>query len=139
MIRPIDILYILLSLMGIGLIAAILLLLWVIWRVKRMNLPADTGFLATLRVTPISVVILLDVLDFALDFLSAPFSWVILNYLGLKPLRTVTVIESLIPGSELLPTMTIAWVLARIIPPDTTFENIIDGKIVQKKLPLKVS
>jgi hypothetical protein len=52
-------------------------------------------------------------LDLSLDFLSAPFSWVLLGYLGLKPLRGVTVMESLIPGTQFLPTMTVAWIIAR--------------------------
>jgi hypothetical protein len=33
------------------------------------------------------VVVLLDLLDFSLDFLSAPFAWVLLGYLGLEKLR----------------------------------------------------
>jgi hypothetical protein len=63
------------------------------------------------------VVILLDLLDFSLDFLSAPFSWTLLGYLGLKPLRTVTMVESTIPGTQFLPTMTTAWIIARLTDP----------------------
>jgi hypothetical protein len=37
----------------------------------------------------------------------------LLGYLGLKPLRGVTVMESLIPGTQFLPTMTVAWIIAR--------------------------
>ncbi len=59
--------------------------------------------------------IALDLLDFSLDFLSAPFAWVLLGRLGLQPLRAVTVIESLIPGTQFIPTMTAAWILARLI------------------------
>jgi hypothetical protein len=110
-----DLLYIILLLLGFVLGLAVLVLIWVIWRVGRIDLPDDAGFFATLRLTPLSVVILLDLLDFGLDFLSAPVAWVLLNWLGLKPLRAVAVIEGLIPGTHLLPTMTIAWIVARLI------------------------
>lgn len=109
-----DILKVIGILFGLGLIASLITLAWVFWKVRRINLPAGTEFFDALRATPLSVVILLDLLDLTLDFFSAPFSWILLNKLGLQPLRTVTVIEALIPGTELLPTMTIAWVVARL-------------------------
>lgn len=108
-------LYPLLILIGIALVLALLLLLWVIWRVRRINLPPDADWITAMRATPFVVVLLLDLLDFGLDFLSAPFAWILLSYLGLKPLRTVTVVESLIPGTQFLPTMTAAWVIARFM------------------------
>jgi hypothetical protein len=100
---------------GIGLALALLLAGWVIWRVRRINLPPDADFFVALRATPFVVVLLLDLLDFSLDIFSAPFAWVLLTRLGLAPLRTVTVIEDLIPGTQIIPTMTIAWVLARVV------------------------
>ena len=48
------------------------------------------------------------------DF-SAPIAWPLLGRLGLTPLRQVTVIEELIPGTQVIPTMTLAWLAARII------------------------
>jgi hypothetical protein len=98
----------------IVLVLAILLAAWVLIRIRRIHLPAGTDFFDALRLTPLSVVILLDMLDFSLDFFSAPFSWVILGRLGLEPLRAVTMIEALIPGTSVLPTMTAAWVAARV-------------------------
>ena len=100
--------------MAVGLVLAMLLLAWVFYKVRKINLPAGTDFFDALRATPLPVVILLDLLDLSLDFFSAPFSWVILGRLGLQPLRTVTVVESIIPGTSLLPTMTIAWLIARV-------------------------
>jgi hypothetical protein len=97
----------------LGLVIALLLLAWILWRVKRIQLPPDADFLTTLRHTPLSVVILLDVLDLTFDFLAAPFAWVLLGYLNLHALRGVTVIESVIPGTQFLPTMTAAWLFAR--------------------------
>ncbi|GIK38637.1 MAG: hypothetical protein BroJett011_24700 [Chloroflexota bacterium] len=110
-----EFLYPLLILIGIALTLALLLLGWIIWRVRRINLPPDADWVTALRATPFVVVLLLDLLDFGLDFLSAPFAWILLSYLGLKPLRAVTTIESLIPGTQFLPTMTAAWVIARFV------------------------
>ena len=107
---------------------ALVLLAWVLWRVRRIQLPEGASFLAALRATPLVVVILLDLLDMSLDFLSAPISWTLLGHLGLSPLRGVTVVESLIPGTQLLPTMTASWIFARLFASETTGdENIVEG------------
>lgn len=110
-----EFLYPLLILIGIALTLALLLLLWIIWRVRRINLPPDADWVTAMRATPFVVVLVLDLLDFSLDFFSAPFAWILLSYLGLKPLRAVTTIESLIPGTQFLPTMTAAWIIARFM------------------------
>ncbi|RPI32686.1 MAG: hypothetical protein EHM70_08340 [Chloroflexota bacterium] len=107
--------YILLAVIGVGLILSLILLIWVVWQVKKINLPEDADLITALRATPLAVVVLLDLLDLSLDFLAAPFSWTLLSYLGLKPLRGVTVVESLIPGTQVLPAMTLAWIIARIV------------------------
>lgn len=110
-----NLLNILLLLAGSALAIALLLLGWVVWRVRRIHLPPDADLLTTLRLTPFVVVLLLDLLDFSLDFLSAPIAWVLLGRLGLTPLRGVTVLEELVPGTQLIPTMTAAWVIARLV------------------------
>ena len=66
--------YLLLVLLGVGLCLALLLMGLVIWRVRKIRLPADADFLTALRATPLIVVVVLDLLDFSLDFLSAPIS-----------------------------------------------------------------
>lgn len=104
-----------LVLIGGALALALLLLGWVIWRVRRVYLPANADLLTALRATPFVVVLLLDLLDFSLDFLSAPIAWVLLGRLGLAPLRGVAVLEELVPGTQLIPTMTAAWVAARLL------------------------
>ena len=109
-----DLLYIILIVFGVVFIAAVVMAVWVLYRVDRVNLPADADFWETLRVTPLSVVILLDLLDFALDFLSAPVAWILLSWLGLGPLRWVATIEGFLPFTHLLPTMTLAWIIARL-------------------------
>ncbi len=110
-------LYILLLLVGGAFGIALLLSGWVIWRVRRIHLPSDADLLTALRLTPFVVVVLLDLLDFSLDFLSAPIAWILLGRLGLTPLRGVTVLEELVPGTQLIPTMTAAWVIARFLGP----------------------
>jgi len=119
-LEPIHLLYIFLALVAIGLILSLVLLAWILWRVKRIQLPPNADFITALRATPLVVVVLLDLLDFSLDFLSIPFAWPLLGYLGLAPLRGITLVEGLIPGTQLLPTMTLAWVLARVLPFDQT-------------------
>ena len=109
-----SILTITLAFMGVGLVLSLLLLGWIMMRIKSIHLPPDADALTALRATPFSVVLLLDLLDLTLDFLSAPFSWVLLGRLGLQPLRAVTVVEAVIPGTQVLPTMTIAWIVARL-------------------------
>ena len=109
--------YVLLAIIGLSLTLALVLMGWVVLRVRRIQLPPNADVFTTLRATPLSVVVLLDLLDFSLDFLSAPIAWVILGYLGLTPLRGVTIVEELIPGTQVIPTMTLAWIVARLWQP----------------------
>jgi hypothetical protein len=102
--------------MVISLLAAVLLLMIAIRRVRKIRVPPNAGFVATLQGTPFVVVLGLDLLDLALDVFAAPLAWGILEYLGLKGLQTVTVIESLFPGTQLIPTLTLCWLAARLMP-----------------------
>lgn len=107
----------LLILSGVSLTLAFLVGLWV-WRsVRRLRLPPDATFVEAMRLTPFSVVLLLDLLDLGLDVFSAPFSWIILSRLGLQQLRGATALEAIIPGTQALPTMTVAWILVRLFGP----------------------
>jgi len=101
--------------MAIGFILSILLLLVVIRQAKKINVPEGAGFAETLLYTPFLVVVLIDLLDFALDFLAAPLAWVILDRLGLKALRGVSTVEALIPLTQAVPTMTLCWIGARLL------------------------
>jgi hypothetical protein len=102
---------------GTALLLALVVGAYVFTRVKRINLPPGADTMTALRMTPLSVVILLDLLDLGLDIFSAPFAWMILTKLGLGPLRGVTVVEGLLPGTGAIPTMTAAWFLARFFRP----------------------
>ena len=100
--------------MFISLLCGLLLLVWVAWQVRRIDVPDGADFSETLRYTPFTVVVMIDLLDFALDFLGAPVAWVILDRLGLKALRGVATMEALLPFTQLIPTMTLAWIGVRL-------------------------
>ena len=102
--------------MAVSLVLAVILLAAVVRQIRKRRLPAGTGLVATLQATPFLFVLALDLLDLALDFLAAPVAWVILGYVGLDGLRGVTVVESLIPGTQLVPTLTLCWIVARLMP-----------------------
>lgn len=94
---------------------AVLLLLFYARRIRALNIPADATFVETLHYTPLLVAIAIDLLDFGLDILAAPLSWVILDWLGLKALRGVATVEALIPGTQIIPTMTLCWFGVRLL------------------------
>lgn len=108
---------ILLVWMGVSLTLALLLFVLVIRKLRRLNIPPDAGFAETLHYTPFVVVLFIDLLDWGLDFLAAPFSWVILDRLGLKALRNVSALEALIPFTQPIPTLTAAWLWVRFFGP----------------------
>lgn len=110
-----EFLRILLIISGVSLALAGFVFAYVVWRVQKINIPANASFVQALKLTPFSVVLLLDLLDLGLDFFSAPISWTLLGYLGLKPLRGVTVVEGLIPATQAIPTMSLAWLAVRLL------------------------
>lgn len=116
-IELVDVLRIAGIVISISAVLSIIMAIWVVRRIRRINLPPDADAITALQLTPLSVVVLLDLLDFTFDFLSAPISWAILGYLGLKPLRGVTIVESIIPGTQAIPTMTIGWIIVRLVKP----------------------
>ena len=100
--------------MIISFVVAMIIFVLVIHRMKRMNVPPNAGFSETLLYTPVLLVVFIDLLDFALDVLAAPFTWMILDRLGLKALRGFAAFEALLPFTQFVPTMTLAWFAARI-------------------------
>ncbi len=114
---------ILLSMMSVALVLAIILLVIIIIQIRRINVPPNAGFAETLLYTPLLVVLFLDVLDLALDFLSAPIAWMVLDRLGLKGLRGVATVESLIPFTQAIPVMTMSWIGVRLFGKDRFIEQ----------------
>ena len=100
--------------MMVALILAIILFLAAIWRMKRIDIPQDAGFVETLRYTPFIVVLFIDLLDLSLDFLAAPFAWIVLDRLGLKALRGFSTVEALIPFTGPIPVLTLSWIFSRL-------------------------
>lgn len=98
----------LLALAGAGLLLARLY-----QRLKRLNVPEGAGFLTTIRMVPLGLVVALDLLDLALDVFSAPLIWVLLSRLRLQGLRDTASFEALIPFTGPIPLLTIAWFIAR--------------------------
>lgn len=94
---------------------ALLLLLVIIRQARKIDVPEGAGFAETLRYTPFLVVVVIDLLDLALDFLAVPIAWIILDRLGLKALRGVAAVEAAIPFTQAIPTLTLSWMAVRLL------------------------
>lgn len=110
----VDLLKIVGLLMLTALVLAGVVLTIAVRKLRRIRLPADADFFTAVRAVPLSLVVGLDLLDFALDVFSAPIMWVLLNRTGLQALRNTAAIEALIPITGPIPTLTIAWFAARL-------------------------
>lgn len=98
---------------AIALALSILLLFIAYRRMRRLDIPEDAGFWETISVTPFIVVLGIDLLDFALDIFALPFTWVILDRMGLIALRNISSVEAFIPFTQPIPTLTLCWILAK--------------------------
>ena len=98
----------------IGGVVFALLLAYAYRSVRHLDIPSDAGLADTLHVTPFLVVVGIDVLDLTLDVLAAPAAWIILDRLGLKALRNIATLEAIIPGTQIIPTLTLAWIGVRL-------------------------
>ncbi len=86
-----------------------------LFKLRKLDVPPNASFVETLFYTPLLVVVAVDLLDLAFDFLAAPISWTLLDRLGLKALRGVSTVEALIPGTQLIPLMTLCWIGVRLL------------------------
>ena len=100
-------------LVSAGILGTALFLLIAYYQLQSIRTQGE-DFVSTLRRVPITVPLALDALDLGLDFLGAPFAWFVLGSLGLGGLQAVALIESLIPGTQLVPLLTICWVGVRL-------------------------
>lgn len=110
-----QVLLVLLVLMGASVLVALVGLIVLARRIRRLRVPADADFFTTMRYVPLSLVVLLDLLDFGLDIFSAPIAWIVLDRMGLYGLRNKATIEALIPFTQPIPTFTLSWVAARLM------------------------
>lgn len=99
---------------GVALAIALVLIAWLFFKIRSIRLAPDADALDALRAAPLTVVVVLDLLDLALDIFSAPISWILLSRLGLLPLRGAAVIKDIIPFTGYIPAMTIGWVGVRV-------------------------
>lgn len=109
-----SLLKVLLAIAAVALVSGTLVLVWAVRALRRVRVPPNADFFTTVRAVPLSLVVGLDLLDLALDSFSAPIIWLILNRYGLKALRNVGAVEALIPITGPIPTLTLAWLAARI-------------------------
>jgi hypothetical protein len=113
----------------VALVAGTLVLVWAFRSLRRVRVPPNADFFTTVRAVPLSLVVGLDLLDLALDSFSAPIIWFILNRYDLKALRNVGAIEALIPITGPIPTLTLAWLAARIFKLGQPYDpNVIETR-----------
>lgn len=101
--------------MAVALVIAVFGLLLIARSIRKLRVPHDADFFTTLRYVPLSLVVLLDLLDFGLDIFAAPVSWIVLDRMGLRGLRNKAAIEALIPFTQPIPTFTLSWAVARLL------------------------
>ena len=124
-----NLLQVLLAIAAVALVLAALVLVFAFRALRRVRVPPDADFFTTVRAVPLSLVVGLDLLDLALDSLSAPIIWFILNRYGLKALRNVGTIEALIPITGPIPTLTLAWFAARLFKLGRPYDpNVIETR-----------
>lgn len=120
----VQLLFVLALAMVLGLVAALLMLVLAIRKLRGVDLQSEAGLLSTLRQVPLALVVALDLLDFSLDVFAAPLNWFLLRHLKLQPLREMAVIEALLPGTQLLPLLTLGWFAARMFPEAETLGDL---------------
>jgi hypothetical protein len=123
-LRTIGLIFVALFLLG--LVISVLLLAYAVRTMRHLDIPPDAGLADTLHVTPFIVVVGIDLLDLTLDVLAAPVSWIILDRLGLRALRNMATIEALIPGTQVIPTLTLAWIIVRVFNITSDQSKMID-------------
>lgn len=97
---------------GIAVFAIIGLML-VLNSLRNIRVPPDADFFTTMHYVPITLVILLDLLDLSLDIFSAPIAWFFLDRQGLSSLRNTAALQAVVPLTGPVPVLTISWLLAR--------------------------
>jgi hypothetical protein len=104
------------ALLGLSFLGFLLMLALGARQIRKINIPPNAGLVQTLRLMPLAVAIAIDLLDLSLDLLAAPLAWLVLDRLGLTALRGLAAIQALIPGTQMIPVLTILWVAVRILP-----------------------
>ncbi|HYX24692.1 MAG TPA: hypothetical protein VFC23_11110 [Thermoanaerobaculia bacterium] len=98
----------------IALVLSAIILAVAFRRLRRIRLPPNPDFFTTVRAVPLSLVVGLDLLDLALDTFSSPIIWFLLRRANLESLRRVATVEAILPFMGPVPTLTLAWLAARM-------------------------
>jgi hypothetical protein len=126
---------VLLSLLVIGVLLGGLVLALVWRKLRRLRVPPNADFFTTIRAVPIGLVIGLDLLDLGLDVFATPIVWFVLSRFKLQALRNVAAVEALVPFTQPVPTLTIAWLAARALnlgdAPRSYDQTIIDVEEIE--------
>lgn len=101
--------------LGVCILIGLVGCLALVRRIRRLGIPRNADFWTTMRLAPLPLVVCLDLLDFGLDIFSAPIVWVLLDRMGLPNLRNKAALEALIPVTGVIPTFTLAWIVARAL------------------------
>ena len=110
-----EVLQFLAIVLGVATLLGLLGLLLIHRSLRRLRVPPDADFATTLRIVPLSLVVVLDLLDLGLDVFAAPIVWLILSRYRLQALRNVAMAEALIPLTQPIPTLTVAWFGVRML------------------------
>lgn len=110
-----------------SLVLAGVILAGAIRKLRRIRLPENADFFTAARAVPLSLMVGLDLLDLGLDIFATPIIWFILNRSGLQALRNVATFEALIPFSGPIPTMTLAWIAARVF----NLGQLVDPNVIE--------
>ncbi len=124
---------ILLAIFVVAAVVGALLIGWALGKLRerKLRVPAGADFFTTVRNVPLPLLVGLDLLDLGLDVFSAPIIWFVLNRLKLQKLRNVATIEALIPFSNVIPTLTVAWLIAHFFKLGEVYDpNLIETKQV---------
>lgn len=111
-------------LMAVGAVLGLVGLALIYRRLKRLNIPPEASFRETLQRVPLSVVVVLDLLDLGFDVLATPLVWLVLGRFNLRALRRVSTIEAFIPGTQMIPTLTVCWFAVRFFDPQLRTLNV---------------
>lgn len=106
---------VLLSVLVICAVLGGLLLALVYRKLRRIRVPANADFFTTIRAVPLGLVVALDLLDLGLDIFATPIVWLVLSRFRLQALRNVAAVEALVPFTQPIPTLTLAWFAARAL------------------------
>lgn len=113
---PMGNLLVVLGVIGLTMLIAGLVLLWLaVRKLRALDLRPDTPLGESLQRVPFVLVLALDLLDMSLNFFSAPLVWVVLDRFGAKPLRNLATAVAAIPGTQFIPTLTLGWLIVRTL------------------------